>query len=62
MSTLFQIFPRINVKKGSWNNVLVYMNGINTILESILSVPMTLGELSFGIWLLIKGGKVGKSG
>ncbi len=27
---------------------------ITIILESILSVPMTLGELGFGIWLLFK--------
>jgi hypothetical protein len=25
--------------------------------ESILSIPMAIGELSFAIWLLIKGGK-----
>lgn len=36
-------------------------NGITTMLESILSVPMSLGELGFGIWLLFKGGKVPKS-
>lgn len=28
-----------------------------TSLEAILAIPMTVGELSFGIWLLIKGGK-----
>jgi hypothetical protein len=33
-------------------------DGITTILESILTVPMILGELGFGIWLLFKGGKV----
>lgn len=27
------------------------------LLESILSLPMALGELSLGIWMLIKGGK-----
>jgi len=26
-------------------------------LESFLAIPMTIGELSFGIWLLIKGGR-----
>lgn len=26
-------------------------------LESVLVVPMTVGELAFGIWLLIRGGK-----
>ncbi|WP_397538683.1 DUF4386 domain-containing protein [Rummeliibacillus pycnus] len=36
-------------------------DGITTILESILSVPMILGELGFGIWMLFKGGKVPKS-
>jgi len=28
-----------------------------TSLQSILMLPMTIGELSFGIWLLIKGGR-----
>ncbi|MCB0640140.1 MAG: DUF4386 domain-containing protein [Phaeodactylibacter sp.] len=28
-------------------------------LEMILSVPMTLGELGFAVWLLVKGGKNG---
>ncbi len=41
---------------------LPQFNGITTILESILSVPMFLGELSFGTWLLFKGGKFSKSG
>lgn len=36
MSTLFQIFPRINVKKGSWNNVLVYT--ITTVTNAPFSV------------------------
>ncbi len=26
-------------------------------IETIMAVPMTLGELSFGIWLLVKGGR-----
>ncbi|VDN47097.1 conserved membrane protein of unknown function [Petrocella atlantisensis] len=26
-------------------------------IESFLTIPMTVGELSFGIWLLIKGGR-----
>jgi hypothetical protein len=30
------------------------------LFENILSVPMTIGELSLGLWLLIKGGKVSK--
>lgn len=28
-----------------------------SILVSILAIPMTIGELSFGLWLLIRGGK-----
>ncbi|WP_205737049.1 DUF4386 domain-containing protein [Acetobacterium paludosum] len=28
-----------------------------TLIEKILSLPMTAGELGFGIWLLLKGGK-----
>lgn len=30
------------------------------LIETILSLPMTVGELGFGIWLLIKGGKTPK--
>lgn len=33
-----------------------YMKLADT-LESILLIPMTIGELSFAIWLLIKGGR-----
>ena len=36
-------------------------DGIMKMLESIHSVPMSLGELGFGIWMLFKGGKVPKS-
>ncbi|MFJ6209692.1 DUF4386 domain-containing protein [Lysinibacillus sp. NPDC092081] len=32
-----------------------------SILKFIFNVPMILGELGFGIWLLIKGGKVSKA-
>ncbi|MEI5908346.1 DUF4386 domain-containing protein [Bacillus spongiae] len=32
-------------------------DNVITILEIILSIPMTIGELGFGVWLLIKGGK-----
>lgn len=32
------------------------------LLENILSLPMAIGELSFGIWLLIKGGKISNIG
>lgn len=31
------------------------------LLENILSLPMALGELAFGIWLLIKGGRTSNS-
>lgn len=31
------------------------------LLENILSLPMAVGELGFGIWLLIKGGKISKT-
>ncbi|WP_219834635.1 DUF4386 domain-containing protein [Paenibacillus sp. R14(2021)] len=30
---------------------------IGTILEAIFIVPMTLGEIGFGLWLLFRGGK-----
>lgn len=30
------------------------------MLENILSLPMALGELAFGIWLLIKGGRASR--
>ncbi|WP_249872134.1 DUF4386 domain-containing protein [Oceanobacillus saliphilus] len=33
-------------------------DGLTSLLESVLRVPMTLGELGFGLWLLFKGGKV----
>lgn len=31
------------------------------VLENILSLPMALGELAFGIWLLIRGGRNSKA-
>ena len=31
------------------------------VLENILSLPMATGELAFGIWLLIKGGRTSKA-
>ncbi|MGE7675260.1 DUF4386 domain-containing protein [Lysinibacillus sp. NPDC094403] len=34
---------------------------IISILKLIFNVPMVLGELGFGIWLLIRGGKVSKA-
>ena len=39
---------------------LPYMNEFTKILESALSIPMFLGELSFTIWLLFKGGRDSK--
>lgn len=36
-------------------------DGVITIFEYIFTVPMILGELGFGIWLLVKGGKVPKN-
>ncbi|RDU37812.1 DUF4386 domain-containing protein [Neobacillus piezotolerans] len=41
---------------------LPQLNGITKVMESILSVPMFLGEISFGVWLLVKGGKIPRSG
>ncbi len=32
------------------------------IIERFLSLPMALGELAFGIWLLAKGGRTSKKG
>lgn len=34
---------------------------LKNILETILVIPMTVGELGFGIWLLVKGGRSIKS-
>ncbi|WP_432667613.1 DUF4386 domain-containing protein [Wukongibacter baidiensis] len=33
------------------------LESVTSTLEMILSIPMIVGELGFGIWLLIKGGK-----
>lgn len=33
-------------------------HGIITILEFVFTVPMIVGELGFGLWLLFRGGKV----
>lgn len=30
---------------------------LGTTLENVLMVPMTIGELGYGIWLLVKGRK-----
>lgn len=33
-----------------------------TLLENILSLPMAIGELTLGIWLIIKGGRIPAAG
>lgn len=33
------------------------LENFTTSLNSILAVPMMIGELSFGVWLLVRGGK-----
>ncbi|WP_168120795.1 DUF4386 domain-containing protein [Paenibacillus sp. HB172176] len=33
------------------------LDGVTSVLETILGIPMFIGELSFGIWLLLKGRK-----
>lgn len=38
-------------------NFVPQASSFATTLEGFLAIPMTVGELSFGIWLLIKGGK-----
>ncbi len=39
------------------SNFLPWATDFAITLESILAIPMTIGELSFGTWLLIRGGK-----
>ncbi len=41
---------------GIYNFLPAYTQLGHTI-ESLMSIPMTIGELSFGIWLIVKGGK-----
>ncbi|HAD96765.1 MAG TPA: DUF4386 domain-containing protein [Cryomorphaceae bacterium] len=43
LHTLYAIVPEVS--------------GSLTLLESILAIPMTIGELGFALWLIIKGGK-----
>lgn len=38
-------------------NFLPNLDYFTASLESVLALPMTAGELLFGIWLMIKGGK-----
>jgi len=40
--------------------VLPQIDSYTNILEMILVLPMTIGELAFAIWLLIKGRKLTK--
>ncbi|MEK4345171.1 DUF4386 domain-containing protein [Paenibacillus sp. FSL P4-0184] len=35
--------------------------GVITILNYVFTIPMIVGELGFGIWLLLRGGKLHKS-
>ena len=37
------------------------LEAVGKTLETIMMVPMTLGELGFGVWLIIKGGKNSKA-
>lgn len=37
---------------------LPQFDGVTSILETILSIPMMVGELGFGLWLLIRGRKL----
>ena len=39
----------------------VQYENTTALLEKILSLPMAVGELSFGLWLLVKGGKISKT-
>lgn len=36
---------------------LPQIDNITTTVENVLTIPMAIGELSLGIWLLCKGGK-----
>ncbi|WP_379143956.1 DUF4386 domain-containing protein [Paenibacillus sp. sgz500992] len=42
------------------NSFLPQYDEFITILEFVFNVPMIVGELGFGIWLMIKGGKFPK--
>lgn len=54
---------------ASFSYMLIHMmylflpqyENITGIFENILSIPMALGELGLGIWMLIKGGKTSKT-
>jgi hypothetical protein len=40
------------------NVFLPQYDGVITVLKFVFTVPMIVGELGFGLWLLFKGGKV----
>lgn len=40
------------------NTFIPQYDGIITILKFVFTVPMIVGELGFGVWMLFKGGKV----
>lgn len=40
------------------NAFLPQYDGVITVLTFIFTVPMIVGELGFGLWLLFKGGKI----
>ncbi|WP_312470382.1 DUF4386 domain-containing protein [Neobacillus sp.] len=43
-----------------FNTILSQYDAVISILKIVFNVPMIVGELGFGIWLLFKGGKVPK--
>ncbi|WP_242220031.1 DUF4386 domain-containing protein [Bacillus cereus group sp. BfR-BA-01380] len=43
------------------NTFLPEYDGVISILTFVFTVPMIVGELGFGIWLLLRGGNVHKS-
>lgn len=43
-----------------FNTILSQYDAVISILKIVFNVPMILGELGFGIWLLFRGGKVPK--
>ncbi|WP_422478170.1 DUF4386 domain-containing protein [Pleomorphochaeta sp. DL1XJH-081] len=41
-------------------NFLPQFSDLTTRLEAILTIPMTLGEMIFALWMIIRGGKMKK--
>ncbi len=39
-------------------NFIPQAEALAASLEMVLAIPMTIGELSFGVWLLVRGGKI----